>query len=111
MLKKSVPVECCTLFRAGDVVVQSYLDGVTPIGFDHWAGESFIDQKDFALVSIRGNDAAANSEVVISYDTCIGIGSVIIGVVVEGAPWKAVGSWILSEKGREEWGSQGSQDR
>lgn len=64
LLEESVPVQRRAFFRARDVVMQSHLDGVTPVGLDQGAGKGAIDQEDVALVAIGGNDAAANGEVV-----------------------------------------------
>jgi hypothetical protein len=93
-------MQCCALFRSRDVVMHGNLNSVTPVGLDQWAGVGSIDEEDISLISIWGNDTAANGEIITSYDTCVGARVIVVGVRGESAPWISIGGWIVGKKSR-----------
>lgn len=71
-LQETVPVKRSALLGTSDVVVQSDLDGITPVGLDGGSGVSPIDEQCLLLIAIRGNSATADGEVICPDDTSVG---------------------------------------
>lgn len=86
--------------------MQGDLDNVTPVGLDQGGGKSTINEKYISLVTIWGNNTTANGEIITSYDACVGVGVIVVGVGGESAPWEPIGGWIVGKERREEWSKQ-----
>jgi hypothetical protein len=105
-----VPVDGGALLRAGDVVVNSHGDGVTPVGLDSGAGEGAVDQEGRDLISIGGDDAAGDGEVVAPYYTGGGALMVRVGPA-DGlvAPGLAMGEGVVGKEDREQGSEEGTK--
>jgi len=99
------------LFWPCDVVVDVDNDLVTPVGLDERPGEGIIHKQHRPIVSIRGDDATADGEIVCSDDAGIGIVDVRVGVpVVQFPPRITVRQGVVFEENREEGKPQGPQN-
>lgn len=111
-LQETVPVKSGALLRASDVVVQSDLDRVAPVSLDRRSRVGTVDEEDGLLVSIRGDGAAADGEVVGSDDTCIGRRGVRIGISGgRSSPGKPSRKRIVGQEGRQLGRRQSTKSR
>lgn len=67
-----MPVNRCTFLRSGYLIVNSYLDGITPVGLNRWSGKLIIDEQDCLLIPIWGYNSTLDGKVISSYDTSVG---------------------------------------
>lgn len=112
-LQEAVPVHGGALFRAGDVVVNSDLDGVSPVGLDHGSRVLAVDQKCRDLISVRRYRSSADGPVVAPDRTGSRSLAVRVGTLHSPVtPWLAVlhGS-IVGQEERKHGSHEGSQFR
>lgn len=64
-------MKCCAFSRSGDLVMDSDLDGITPICLDQWSRELSVDQKNVFLIAIGGLLSSGDSKIISSNDTSI----------------------------------------
>lgn len=80
LLQEAVPVNDGAFLRSRDVVVYIDDDLVAPIGLYQRPGKGAVDEQDIPLISVWGDDTAADGEVVGPDDSCswpvpIGVGA------------------------------------
>ena len=104
-------MDTCAFFWPCDIVVDVDNDLVPPVGLYERPGEGIVDKQHRPIVSIGGDDAAADGEIVCPDDACIGIVDVRVGVpVVQFPPRITVRQGVVSEENREEGKPQGPQN-
>lgn len=118
LLQEAVPVKGCPFLWPDDVIANSCRDGVTPIGFNGWSGESSVDEQGTAVYAIGGDVATSNVKLIFPSDTyrCqwrrfvlgliethTGTWGIFVGIGVAdsvSAPWFAGGKRLdLNQKG------------
>lgn len=98
LLMKAVHMQRRSLRLVLDVVPDGHLNGVTPVGLDHRAGEGAVDEKDITLITIGGDDLAGDGPVVLADDTRVGVVLVVVGVLVPLVPGLSVGSRVVGQE-------------
>ena len=74
-LKQTMPVHCSTFEGMFDVVVDSDLDPIAPVGLNQRTRELAVDQNDIAKYAIGGDLVAGDVEVVVAGVT--GVGNIV----------------------------------
>lgn len=98
LLKDTMPMERGPFLWASDLVVQSHLDGISPICLNHRSWKLAIDQDHTLLISIWSDQATLDSEIVAAYDSGIwGLGVWVAPGGRELPPRESIGQWIISE--------------
>lgn len=103
-----MPVESNALIV--HIIVDGHLDGITPVSLNGRTGETAVDEQTVDLITIRGNLASGDGEVIGSNDTCVGMVFVVVGEGIPLAPRETIGSRVVSEEVGESGSVLGSQD-
>lgn len=92
------------VFGVGDVVPHIDNNHVTPVCFDQRPRKGTIDKKNFAFITIWGDEPTADCEVVVSRHARVWVFDIRVGPrVCELAPWIAVRKRVVGKHERNQW--------